>query len=301
MKILVIRGGALGDFIVTLPVLAALRREFPECRLEILGSPAFASLALMEGLADAVSDLGSMRFSGCFSQAGASMETAAYFAGFDLIISYLHDPNGIFRDNVTNCSCARFIVGPNRPDETLGIHATEIFLQPLCIADADPRPRLTLPSNPEPEWRLAIHPGSGAARKNWPEDNWSDLLKMFLAETSLNFLLIGGEVEGERCNRLAAGLPAERVEIAQNLPLPELAARMKACALFIGHDSGITHLAAALDLPGLVLWGPTALATWRPQSDRLKILESGGELASLAVPTVWRELKRLPGLGFKRR
>jgi hypothetical protein len=301
MRILVIRGGALGDFIVTLPVLAALRRQFAGCRLEILGNPSFASLAVAGGLADDVSDLGSRRFSGCFSQAGATMETAAYFAGFDLIFSYLHDPLGIFRDNVIECSSARYIVGPSRPDETLGIHVTESLLRPLNFPDADTRPRLELSFEPEMEWRLAVHPGSGAERKNWPEAKWSEFLKMLAIQTSLQFLVIGGEVEEDRCHRLAAGLPPERVQIAQSVPLPDLAARMKACAIFMGHDSGITHLAAALDLPGLVLWGPTALATWRPRSDRLKVLQSGGDLATLEVSAVLKGLKSLPGLGFKRR
>jgi heptosyltransferase-3 len=301
VKILVIRGGALGDFILTLPVLAALRREFPGARLEILGNPSFGSLAIAGGLADHVSDIGSVRFTGLFGNMGATTENRVYFAGFDLIVAYVYDPDRVFRENVESCSSARFIAGPYRVDETLRIHATEILLQPIGIANADTRPRLNFPPVAEAEWRLAVHPGSGATRKNWPEGKWSELLKILAKDMSLHFLLIGGESEGHRCHRLAAILPSERVQIAQSLPLPELAGRMKGCAMFMGHDSGITHLAAALDLPGLVLWGKTALATWRPQSERLKILQNDHGLESLEVATVLRELKRLPGMGFKRR
>jgi heptosyltransferase-2 len=53
-KILVIRGGAIGDFILTLPVLSALRQQFPNAKLEVLGYPHIAQLAVTGGLADAV-------------------------------------------------------------------------------------------------------------------------------------------------------------------------------------------------------------------------------------------------------
>jgi ADP-heptose:LPS heptosyltransferase len=68
---------------------------------------------------------------------------------------------------------------------------------------------------------------------------------------------------------------------------------MKSCAAFVGHDSGITHLAAALDLPGLALWGPTAERTWRPKSGKFKLLHDARGLAHLPVETVRDALKNL--------
>jgi heptosyltransferase-2 len=290
-KILVIRGGALGDFILTLPVLAALRLRFPQHRLEILGYPSVASLAVAAGLADDVSALESPRFTGFFVPNGAwSAEVAAWFSGFDWIVSYLYDPGDIFRSNVARCSCAPFIAGPHRPDETLAVHAAELLLRPLQalgIRGADPRPRLSLPATRSAPPRLALHPGSGSERKNWPEAKWAELLQLLAGQSACDLWLIGGEAEGDRCVRLAAALPAGRAHIAQNLPLIELARGMQACWAFIGHDSGITHLAAALDLPGLVLWGETDLTTWRPQSARLKILRDPAGLEALPAAAVW--------------
>jgi heptosyltransferase-2 len=66
----------------------------------------------------------------------------------------------------------------------------------------------------------------------------------------------------------------------------ELAQKMKSCAAYIGHDSGITHLAAALDLPGVVLWGPSSAAIWRPRSDKMRLLRAADGLSSLPVVTV---------------
>jgi ADP-heptose:LPS heptosyltransferase len=291
-KILVIRGGALGDFVLTLPVLAALRGHFPRCSIDILGYPRIASLAVAGGLAERVSALESPPLAPFFAPDVAPIGAAAnYFASFDLIISYLYDPVFAFQANVSRCSSAKFIAGPHRPDETLNTHATDQLLRPLealAIRGADPCPRLVVPGRVEPgEGKcLALHPGSGSDKKNWPEPNWNQLLQTLAQTTRWNFLLIGGEAEGARCQRLAAILPHGRAVIAQDLPLTELAAKMKSCAAFIGHDSGITHLAAALDLPGLALWGPSAETTWRPRSEKIRLLRDPRGLAHLPVQTV---------------
>src|SRR5580700_3521215 len=109
-KILVVRGGALGDFILTLPVLAALRRRFPTHVLEILGYERAASLAVAGGLAERVSALESPALAGFFARDGAWPAGAAeYFAGFELIVSYVYDPETIFQSNVSRCGAARFL------------------------------------------------------------------------------------------------------------------------------------------------------------------------------------------------
>jgi len=294
-KILVVRGGALGDFILTLPVLAALRWHFPNHVSEILGYERAASLAVAVGLADRVSALESPALAGFFARDGAwPAREAEYFAGFGLIVSYVYDPEKIFHSNVSRCGAARFLAGPHRPDESAGLHAAKALLRPLEIlglSEADPCPRLVLPgpAGCSADPRLAVHPGSGSAQKNWPEPKWAEFLQRLAATTEWHFLLIGGEAEGGRCERLAATLPPQRTLLAQNLPLVELAQTMRSCAAYIGHDSGVTHLAAALDLPGLVLWGPSNAAVWRPVSNQLRLLRDARGLDSLPVETVLRE------------
>src|SRR5579864_8672264 len=131
-KMLVIRGGAIGDFILTLPVLAALREQFPRTEIEVLGYPHIAQLALAGGLVRRVQSIEARSLAGFFARNGElAEELADYFSEFDLIISYLYDPDQIFRTNVGRCTQAQFIAGPYRPDELAGIHATEAFLKPL--------------------------------------------------------------------------------------------------------------------------------------------------------------------------
>jgi ADP-heptose:LPS heptosyltransferase len=298
-KILIIRGGAIGDFILTLPVLAALRRQLPETRLEVLGYPHIAQLALAGGLADSVRAIEARGLASFFARGGTLVpELADYFASFALILSYLYDPDGIFQENVARVTRTQFIAGPHRPDETVALHATEVFLKPLerlAIFDADPVPHLSLNSQPSALNQIALHPGSGSERKNWPEANWAELLQLLVTHTGWSLLLVGGEAEGDRLQQLAAPLPPHRVTIAQHLPLAELATRLQPCTAFVGHDSGITHLAAALGLPTFALWGDTVEAVWRPPGKHVVILRDQSGLRGISPARVFDEFTR--GLG----
>lgn len=303
--ILVIRGGAIGDFILTLPVLAALRHHYPDARLAVLGRPHIADLALAGGLADEVRSIEDRRLTGFFLQDGdLHPEFASFFARFDLIVSYLCDPDGVFRTNLARCSGARFIAGPHRPDESRPLHAAEVFLKPLealGIVGADPVPRLHLgapcppraPASGTGSPTIALHPGSGSERKNWREAKWGELIARLLDDTALDLLLVGGEAEDSRLDRLAAGRSSPRLHLAQGLPLVDLARRLSDCVTFAGHDSGISHLAAALGLPGVILWGDSVEAVWRPRSDRCLLLRDPRGLAELPVSRVLAALRLL--------
>lgn len=295
-RILVIRGGAIGDFILTLPVLQAIKAHLPGNDLEVLGYPRIAQLAVAGGLAARVQSIESRAVAGFFARNGRLDEAMQdYFSEFDLIISFLYDPDEIFQQNVKRCTAGQFIAGPHRPDETQPVHAAACFLKPLerlAIFDAEQFPRLSIErttNGPASHLKLALatgawlalHPGSGSEKKNWPEPNWRRLVGSLIGESRLNLLIVGGESEGARLDRLAAGLPADRVAIARSLPLAELAQLLALSKGFVGHDSGISHLAAAVGSPGLLLWGETNADIWRPPSLRFELLTHVAGLASI--------------------
>ena len=297
-RILVIRGGAIGDFILTLPAIAALRRQFPEAHLEVLGYPHITQLAAAGGWVDAVRPIEAKGLAGFFARHGELDPVIAnYFARFDLIISYLFDPDSIFRTNVAACTTAQFIQCPHRPRESDDIHATAVYLSPLeqlAIFDADPVPQLRLKAEPSQQTStIALHPGSGNERKNWPEARWAVLLQLLLEKTDFQLLIVGGEAEGDRVERLTAGLPEARVDVARSWSLVDLAKRMSTCRGFVGHDSGITHIAAALGLPCVVLWPDTNQAIWRPQGDRVVLLNEPRGLRALDVDWVFSEIEKI--------
>jgi heptosyltransferase-2 len=111
--------------------------------------------------------------------------------------------------------------------------------------------------------------------------------------TDFDLLLVGGEAEGGRLQRLAAAVPPTRCEVAQSLPLADLAHRLAGCRAFIGHDSGISHLAAAVGLPGVVLWGDTVEEIWRPPSEKVVVLRHAAGLAWLPVEAVVEQLRSI--------
>ena len=88
-RILFIRGGALGDFIVTLPAVRALRRTWPDARIELVGRPEFASLAVLCGLADRDLSLDSARFAAYFvTRATLPPAECEWLRSFDLVFPY---------------------------------------------------------------------------------------------------------------------------------------------------------------------------------------------------------------------
>jgi ADP-heptose:LPS heptosyltransferase len=289
-KILVIRGGAIGDFILTLPAIAALRKQFPQTHIEVLGYSHIASLAKLAGYAAEVKSIEAGALAGFFARRGKLNELLGeYFASFNIVVSYLYDPDKIFQENVARVSKAQFIAGPHRPDEREPIHATEVFLKPLerlAIFDADPVPRIDLRQQPA-GGTLAVHPGSGSDKKNWPEERWAELLTRIAHETTWPVLLLGGEAEQERVQRLSSILPVQRLIVTMHQPLPDVARRLAACRAFVGHDSGITHLAAAVGLRGVALWGTSSEHVWRPRTDKFELLRGSTGLRDLQSGTVF--------------
>jgi heptosyltransferase-2 len=124
---------------------------------------------------------------------------------------------------------------------------------------------------------LALHPGSGSEKKNWPEPKWRELIQKL---SGSRLLLVGGEAEEDRLERLAEAAPCE---LARSLPLAELAARLSNCSLFVGHDSGISHLAAAVGTPTVVLWGDTVETVWRPLGEHVTLIK---HVSNISVDTV---------------
>src|SRR3954469_1699084 len=114
-RILVVRGGAIGDFILTLPGLKALRDAYPASHIEILAYAHIAALADGRFYANAIRSIEYGALSRFFAR-GAELpdDLAEYFSGFDLIISYLFDPDRIFQTNMERAGRSDIILGPSK-------------------------------------------------------------------------------------------------------------------------------------------------------------------------------------------
>ena len=294
-RALVIRGGALGDFILTFPVLNALREAAPDSRLEVLAYPGIAALAETSGLIDAFRSIEYGPLAGFFTR-GSVLDPGlrGYFASFDLILSYLYDPDGIFAENLQNAGAKRVITGPHRPGESS--HAIDQLAAPLTTLGlplAGRATRLALEPAVHEALTVALHPGSGSAAKNWPVEKWRQLAgKLLAANPEVKLAIIGGEADAAAIHALR-GLAASRVVLWENLPLPELARRLAGARLYLGHDTGVSHLAAAAGVPSLLLFGPSDPGVWAPPHEYVRVLRAPeGNLPNLPVATVLGALTR---------
>jgi heptosyltransferase-2 len=302
--ILVIRGGAIGDFILTLPALKALREANPDAQIDVLGYKHIAELVNNRFYADCVRSIEYGPLSRFFAKdSELSSDLKSYFASFDLVISYLFDPDQIFENNLRRCGVGRFVSGPAKIDA--GEHAARQLARPLeqlGLTVDELRAKL-YPSVADRKIAfeflrhcsqpiIALHPGSGSEGKNWPLGNWISLGNTLLTSPDFggSILVVGGEADDTKTRPLKAIWNDPRVRFAENLTLPHLAAVLEQVT-FVGHDSGISHLAAAVGCNCILLFGPTDPDVWAPQGENVRIIRApNGDLRDLPVETVIREL-----------
>ena len=288
-RTLVIRGGALGDFLLTLPVLRALRET--SAHLEILGYPSFVQLAREGGLVHAGRSIEYGPMAGFFAR-GAVQDPALrdYFGSFDIVLSYLYDPDGIFAGNLQAAGARRIVQGPHKPaGQAHAIDELSAPLRELAVTCHEKDIRLSLPATAARRSIIALHPGSGSRMKNWAAANWHELAgKMLAAYPQARLAVIGGEADQAELESLASLRRSDRVEFWENLPLPALARNLGAASGYIGHDTGISHLAAVLGVPSLLLFGPTDPAVWAPPHGFVQVLRApGNDLSQLELSTVF--------------
>ncbi len=300
-RALVIRGGALGDFLLTLPVLHALREARPDARVEVLAYPGIASLAVAGGLADASRSIEYGPLAGFFTNGGTlDSGLRQYFASFDAVVSYLYDPDKFFADNLHAAGVQNLVEGPPRPLPTS--HAIDQLASPLArlgIPLAGRAVRLNLAPAPSGSPDFALHPGSGSPAKNWPAARWHALAEALLTEfPSARLAVIGGETDADALGAMRGLEDDPRVDFLENLALDDLAARLSGVRLYIGHDTGISHLAAVAGAPSLLLFGPTDPGVWAPPHDHVRVLRApDGKLDDLGLDAVLDAARRMvPGL-----
>lgn len=298
-KILVIRGGAIGDFILTLPAIRLLRENFPGCHLEILGYRHIARLAEGRFYADATRSIEYGPLAAFFNpRAELDPELCQYFASFQQIVSYIFDPDELFQGGLRRAGVKNLLaVSPKVGDS---LHAAHHLAQPLeqlalwlddPAAHFYPSPEdqaaahMLLVSRPRP--LVALHPGSGGEKKNWPLEKWLEVYQNLLSNPRVgHVLVIGGESDSRQIETLQ-NHPSPRSTVLANLSLPTLGAVFSQCRLFLGHDSGVSHLAAAAGAPSLLLFGPTDPDVWAPANPGVRVLRAPeGKLSALEVGAV---------------
>lgn len=248
MNRLLIRPGAIGDCILCFPTLEYLKADYTEVWVPSAVVPLVQFAQQARSISSTGLDLVGV---GDLEMPGRVREQ---LRAFDSIISWYGASRDDFRRALARTGIAsQFHVALPPPGYTG--HATDFFASQVH-APAGLVPHLAVQATRERD-SVVIHPFSGSTRKNWPLEKFIELAPLLPCQVDW-----------------VCG-PGEDLSGATQLDnLAELAAWMRGARLYIGNDSGITHLAAAVGCRTLALFGPTNPAVWAPRGPNVTVLRS---------------------------
>lgn len=112
----------------------------------------------------------------------------------------------------------------------------------------------------------AKNPGQEMTVKRWPKERYIELINRLIKNKKISVILFGGKDDVGLAQDIAKNTRANIVNLAGKSTIQESAALIKKCNLFITHDSGLMHIAAAVKIPLLVLFGPTSATRFAPKN-----------------------------------
>jgi len=303
-RILVLKLDHIGDFIVAMPAMQHLRDHFPAAHITLVCGSWTQDWARQIGLFDRVVVFDGMKRSGPawtgFSPAVQQSFTELRLGGFDLAIDLRHDPDtrvllgqvdaihragfcapadqgGASLDlalpNVEHVSTAEGTGRPLPAEQRLLLLASAItngFARP-----EHPALRLMHGGMPEmaPRRYAILAPGAGGAIRLWNEARLQAVGAFLIAQHDLDLVVIGYRAERRVAEAFSAALPAGRVRSAVGLSLAELPNLMRDAVIYVGYDTGPTHLAAALGIPTVsVMSGIPCGDVWRVLGDHVAVV-----------------------------
>ncbi|MGO8761867.1 MAG: glycosyltransferase family 9 protein [Desulfobaccales bacterium] len=293
-KILIWHQGALGDLLLAGPALAALSRQYPKARITALGHPERWGLYSRSLPLDAVWDSGEARWLHLFTDGDLPPEIRPRLARFQLALVFSPYPQTILPARLRRAGIPAVHWLPSFPET--GAEAVAA-LQARHLAGLGlnyvPGPfKLevgleqdeALPELPGPGPWLAVAPGSGHPLKNWPLACYYEVSRALGWEYGLKVVWLAGPAESEMLPYLEALAQAQGQTLLANRPLARVAQILSSCRLYIGNDSGLTHLAATVGEPEVIaLFGPTDPRVWAPLGPHLRTLTAPCPQAPCAV------------------
>ncbi len=193
-------------------------------------------------------------------------------SGYDSIVSWYGTKRPEFRAAVERFPF-RFLEA--LPPGECSVHAADSYLRQ---AGGGPEPAIPrIRCHRFAGGYAVIHPFSGSPRKNWPLDRFRELAHALSARMPVHW---------------CAG-PEEALDRAMRFDdLYDLACWFGGAQLYIGNDSGVTHLAAAIGVPVVAVFGPTDPRVWAPRGDRVRVV-TGEPIETVPVTAVWEAVVSL--------
>ncbi len=305
-RVLLYRSGALGDTLLAVGALDALRRRYPEAAITLAARPAYAAPLLDAGRTDALLDAEGGPFRLLYETSPEEDDLARLLRSFEATVFFTQDLGGEAARRLASLGAGRHLLAPPFPPEGEKLHVAQWMVRALVPLGVDPEPSPPAPLIPSVKSRaeaatllerlglgegafLALHLGGGGRAKWAPPGAIARIARAHCARAAARPLLIQGPADEEACatflKKWGEALPVARAPRAE-----VLAALLAQAAAFIGGDSGVSHLAALCGAPALTLLGPaSAPGRWAPLGARAgwlpwdRAAEGAERLASLAA------------------
>jgi ADP-heptose:LPS heptosyltransferase len=274
MKTLIVRTGGLGDSILTLHCARCLKQQNPWKELSVLGNNAMLDVARLSGAFEGFRLIDESCFAGLYSASKEHSLLKTYFACFDEVYFYTTESREFISERVVNFGAGICSVLDPRPPQNWNRHISEHL---VAIFDENPSTACSWFTNYDPilstvtsgeRHGLIIHPGSGGRLKNWPFENFLEVaggVKM-----PVTFILGPAEIE----QNFKKIIHENRFPVLCSRSITELRTILNGAGLYVGNDSGVSHLAALCGTPSIVLFGPTDSVVWQPLGNHVKIVVS---------------------------
>jgi ADP-heptose:LPS heptosyltransferase len=274
-RILIIHQGALGDCILSLPAIRAFRHHYPDASIEIWGYPEILRLVDRSVYADTIYSIDRVRIASLFTpDMPVPASVIERLRCFDLICVFGGVWQTTFVHNLKKIGVKKvYRIDPFPPD---GSHTHVINHQASQLPSLGLKVPLSTPTlfPPEDDGKriasfleqrkidrqalvVALHPGSGSRAKVWSPGNLAQLSTYLLDNDRVHLIVPIGPADKEYAEDYCHLISSDRMLPVTNLPLTELAALLKRCTVYVGNDSGVTHMAAAVGTPVVALFGPT--------------------------------------------
>ena len=288
---LVLFPGALGDFVCFLPALQVLSKSE---QVHLLAHSEFADLVAP---AVNVGSLERYEIHRLFVP-GAAQEKRLrdFFGAYSSIFSWMGSGQSTFVRELASVSQGQAAVFPFQPDQKR-VHQADYYL--ACVGHSSPETSIPeIPLKPEAlawcegYWRkhflsgkqvIALAPGSGARQKNWPASSFRAVADWWRQRPSGAVMVLLGPVEEETGDYTAL---CQGAVLVCDLNLGQLAALLARSDLYLGNDSGVSHLAAALGVVSLVLFGPSSVNQWSPRGKNVTVVTQNVDCAPCTAPVM---------------
>jgi ADP-heptose:LPS heptosyltransferase len=289
--VLIVHPGTMGDVLLAIEAIREIRKKFPSHHVVLVGqSEIGAFLFECEEVHEVMGIEGPLLSQLFTGTPQMDDHVKAMLQRCTHCVCWMTDHDEMISNTLQSLGI-RYIIQSPQSSELMNVHHEERFLRTLhpwgIMADRarermplfhkhftqsesdSLRSRFSFLSTPY----FVIHPGSGSQHKCLDSSLLGKIAGRLLEQSGMTLVILSGPADQSQVSRFLDEIPCGNSHLLSHQSLTTVAGVLKEAALYIGHDSGISHLAAGVGTPSMVLFGPTNSAHWAPRGDHVTVIQ----------------------------